>query len=306
MPETMRAPTRIFTQGRSAWSASLLVLGVMALVLGIFGAVRLQRDDHPATSLAAPPPAPAAQPMAQAAPPAPVAATPPAVAMAVTQAQPQNPPQNPIPTPPTTQALAAPAPTVPAVTATTTAPAVTAAPAPVEAPAPPAPLAATPAPAVPPAAAAVAPAAAARAELQSPPAAAALNGATTNPAATVGPQYWVEFGAYTHARYAERLKNNLERLGIKATVTLAHGHGREYLRVRTVSESDHSAALAQWSKAHRALQIRPLLHRVEERVAAADHTLAATPNIGQQVPVLEATSTTSAAAAPAAPSGGGG
>ena len=81
--------------------------------------------------------------------------------------------------------------------------------------------------------------------------------------AAAAPRYWVEFGAYDGSFYADRLKQSLDKLGIEATVTSAPGkHGRRYLRVRTVGDLGRSAAEAALVKAHSALHIKPLLHRV--------------------------------------------
>ena len=76
------------------------------------------------------------------------------------------------------------------------------------------------------------------------------------------PRYWVEFGAYEGALYADRLKQSLGQLGIDATIANAPGKdGRHYLRVRTSGDSDHATAAAQLAKAQSALHIAPLLHR---------------------------------------------
>jgi cell division protein FtsN len=79
---------------------------------------------------------------------------------------------------------------------------------------------------------------------------------------SAAPHYWVEFGAYEGAYYADRLKQSLSRLGIDATVADVPGkNGRTYLRVRTAGDSDHATAAAQRAKAQAALHITPLLHR---------------------------------------------
>jgi cell division protein FtsN len=89
----------------------------------------------------------------------------------------------------------------------------------------------------------------------------APSAAPANVASAV-PRYWVEFGAYEGALYADRLKQSLDRLGIDATIANAPGKdGRRYLRVRTSGDSDHSTAAAQLAKAQSALHIAPLLHR---------------------------------------------
>jgi cell division protein FtsN len=81
--------------------------------------------------------------------------------------------------------------------------------------------------------------------------------------AAATPRYWVEFGAYDTARYADDLKQSLGRLGIDATIAKAPGKdGRTYLRVRTASDSDRATAAAQLAKAQSSLHIAPLLHRV--------------------------------------------
>jgi cell division protein FtsN len=80
--------------------------------------------------------------------------------------------------------------------------------------------------------------------------------------AAAGPRYWVEFGAYNSAFYADRLKQNLGQVDIDAMVASASGkYGRTYLRVRTTDDSDHATATAQLTKARSALTIAPLLHR---------------------------------------------
>ena len=81
--------------------------------------------------------------------------------------------------------------------------------------------------------------------------------------AAAAPRYWVEFGAYRGSFYADRLRQRLGKLGIEATITSAPGkHGHRYLRVRTAGDSDRAAAEAKLAKAHSALHIKPLLHRV--------------------------------------------
>jgi cell division protein FtsN len=56
-------------------------------------------------------------------------------------------------------------------------------------------------------------------------------------------RYWVEFGAYDTAFYADRLKRNLGEIDIDAMVGGAPGkHGRHYLRVRTTNDSDRATA----------------------------------------------------------------
>jgi cell division protein FtsN len=80
--------------------------------------------------------------------------------------------------------------------------------------------------------------------------------------AFAAPRYWVEFGAYEGAYYADHLKQSLGKLGIDATVADVPGkNGRTYRRVRTAGDSDHATAAAQLAKARAALHITPLLHR---------------------------------------------
>jgi cell division protein FtsN len=80
--------------------------------------------------------------------------------------------------------------------------------------------------------------------------------------ASAAPRYWVEFGAYDTAHYADRLKQSLGQLGIDATTSRVAGkNGRTYLRVRTSGDSDRATATAELAKAQSALGIKPLLHR---------------------------------------------
>jgi cell division protein FtsN len=80
--------------------------------------------------------------------------------------------------------------------------------------------------------------------------------------ASAAPRYWVEFGAYDTAYYADRLKQSLGQLGIDAVIGVVAGkNGKTYLRVRTSGDSDRATAAAQLTKAQSALRIRPLLHR---------------------------------------------
>jgi cell division protein FtsN len=212
----------------------LLLTALLALVLGVFGAVYFERNEGPQVAANEAPPQPAQPPAAT----TPAAPAPPAAAPA------ENKPQE--------QATAPPESNPPS----------TAAPAPQTAQAPPA----TPAPAasVPsetlPQTQATNPAPSLDSEAQRlsqvSPSAAPAN------VAAAAPRYWVEFGAYETALYADRLKQNLRQLGIDASVTSAPGKNRQrYLRVRTSSDSDHAAAAAQLAKARSALHIAPLLHR---------------------------------------------
>lgn len=94
-----------------------------------------------------------------------------------------------------------------------------------------------------------------------------------------GRRYWVEFGAYDGPFYAERLKRNLAGLAIRAEITRAPGrHHRWYFRVRTVGDMDHDLARATFAKAERNLHIMPLIHRERHAVAAA--RIARTPPSG--------------------------
>jgi cell division protein FtsN len=79
--------------------------------------------------------------------------------------------------------------------------------------------------------------------------------------ATAAPRYWIEFGVYDSAFYADQLKQGLGQLGIDAAVSGASGkHGRRYLRVRTTNDLDRATAVAQLAKAQSALHVVPLLH----------------------------------------------
>lgn len=235
-----------------ASGAALLLACLLAVVLGVFGAVYFQQNQPSAPKVAsnAPPPPPA--PMASAAPG--VVAQPPAPTQAqentqASQAVPSRESQ-PAPTPPQTAA------------------------APAAPPASPAPVVGLPA--SPPE---QAPAAATSPE---PPPSVAQELARISPSAApadiaaAAPRYWVEFGAYHGAFYADRLKQRLGKLGIAATVSEAPGrHGRRYLRVRGSDQSDRATAVAQLDEVHRALRIAPLLHRVaavNPGVARTAHT----------------------------------
>ncbi|HEY1503985.1 MAG TPA: SPOR domain-containing protein [Stellaceae bacterium] len=85
--------------------------------------------------------------------------------------------------------------------------------------------------------------------------------ATPADVAAASPRYWIEFGIYEGTYYAERLKQSLSQLGIDATVSNVSIKGRRYLRVRTAGDSDRATATAQLAKAQSALHIAPLLHR---------------------------------------------
>jgi hypothetical protein len=225
-------------------------MGVVALVLGVFGAVRLQRDENVAA------PAIAARQVEQPAPVGAPLAAPPAVAAAT-----EN--------PPTTQAVVSRESSPPALAPVAELPAPSAAPVPAATVAPAA------APTAAPSAAPASVAAATPAPPVAPQPAVAPQPVAPAQAAPAGPHYWIEFGAYDpdHPIFADRLKAKLERLGIQATITTTTGpRGRQYLRVRSIDETGRSEALAQWSKAHKALHVRPLLHRV-----TTDHLAAAQP-----------------------------
>lgn len=98
--------------------------------------------------------------------------------------------------------------------------------------------------------------------------------------AAAAPRYWVEFGAYDRPYYAERLRQRLDGLGIPASVAEAPGrHGRTFIRVRSEVVLDRAAAEAALGRAKTALQIAPLLHRTAAApnprgaaVAAAERT----------------------------------
>ncbi|HWE73192.1 MAG TPA: SPOR domain-containing protein [Stellaceae bacterium] len=80
--------------------------------------------------------------------------------------------------------------------------------------------------------------------------------------AAATPRYWVEFGAYDTARYADHLKQSLGQLGIDAAIANVRGKdGQTYLCVRTAGDSDHATAAALLVKAQSSLHIKPLLHR---------------------------------------------
>jgi cell division protein FtsN len=230
-------PKSISKRSGKAWSAALLLLCLLALVLGVFGAVYFEQT-QPGTPQVASNPPPATSPAAGPVAPAPVA-QPPAVT---------SPAEN------TPSPQAVPSPESPAQAAQ----------------------AASPAPASPPAEAPPSPSSSAAQRLaQISPSAAPAN------IAAAAPRYWVEFGAYEGSFYAERLKQSLDKLGIAATVAEAPGaHGRKYLRVRGADQSDRTAALAQLGKAHDALHIAPLLHRVAAVSAGATRPAATAPARG--------------------------
>lgn len=230
-----------FTTKRTlrASGAALLLVCLLALVLGVFGAVYFEQNQPSAPQVAskAPPPPPPV-PMASAPPEA--AAQPPAPTQAPENSQASQavvPPESqPAPPPPqTAEAQAAPA----------------------------SPSVQTPSASAPP------PDQAAAAPSPEPPASVAQSLAQISPSAapanvaSAAPRYWVEFGAYDTSFYADRLKQNLDKLGIAATVREAPGrHGRRYLRVRGADQGDRAAALGQRDEARRALGISPLLHRI--------------------------------------------
>ena len=104
--------------------------------------------------------------------------------------------------------------------------------------------------------------------------------------ATAAPRYWIEFGAYETGPYGDRLKQNLDQLGIDSSVNPVTGkHGVRYLRVRTSGDLDHAIAVAQIAKAKSALRITPLLHRAAAMSPAPTRALEAT-----ATPVSSATS----------------
>jgi cell division protein FtsN len=209
----------------------LLLIGLLALLLGVFGAVYFQRAQDPQVANNAPA-QPRVQPSAAAAPEAP----PPHAA-----ASSENRPQEQAAMPPESNS-AAPAPPEPQTA---------------QAPPPPAP---APSETLPQTQANNPPAlldneAQRRAEIS--PSAAPAD------VAAAAPRYWVEFGAYEVTLYADRLKQSLDQLGIGATVDDTLGkHGRHYLRVRSSGDSDHSTAATQLATAESALHIAPVLHRV--------------------------------------------
>ncbi len=217
-------------RSRTIWGAALLLACLLALVLGVFGAVYFAQNQPGTPNIVSnqlAPTAPTAGPVS----PAPVTA-PPSVAQAPQNnqtTQSARPPESALP-----QSAQAPAAPVP-----------------------------------PPAQAQTAPSAAPAAAIAQGLAQIAPSAAPANVAAAA-PRYWVEFGAYDGAFYADRLKRSLDKLGIAATVTEAPGkHGKRYLRVRGADQGDRNAALAQLSKAQRALHIAPLLHRVAAAAPAA-------------------------------------
>jgi cell division protein FtsN len=225
------------TRSRRTWSAALLLMALLALVLGVFGAVYFQGKGLGAGPQIAnnEPAQPQTQPPAVATPQAqpPQAATPS-----------ENKPQD--------QATASPDSGAPAITES--APETAQAPPGTSAPTTPGAseiLPQTQAATAPPA-----PDSEAQRLSQISPSAAPAN------VASAAPRYWVEFGAYEGAYYADRLKQSLSRLGIDVTVADVPGkNGRTYLRVRTAGDSDHATAAAQRAKAQVALHITPLLHR---------------------------------------------
>src|SRR6185437_7582326 len=221
------------TRSRRAWSAALLLMALLALVLGVFGAVYFQGNQSPQVANTEPAQTQAEAPAAS----GPEAQPPQAAAPAENKPQEQAaaPPESNLPaaTPSSPQALQAPPPA-----------SVTPAPAEI--------LPQTQTANLPPS-----PDDEAERLAQIWPSAAPAN------VASAAPRYWVEFGAYDGAFYADRLKQSLGQLGIDATVSSAPGkHGRHYLRVRTSGDSDHATAATQLAKAQSALHISPLLHRV--------------------------------------------
>jgi hypothetical protein len=249
--------------------ATLLLLGLLALVLGVFGAVYLdQFQSRTAPQLAASQP-PATGPVA----PAPV--TPPPAPSAMAGNIPQNQSSPPLdskpaatPAPPsqveaTIPALRPAAPTLETPPIASQSPQTQPA-APVITPETPpaAPLATTeaapPAPAIPP----TTPPASAEAQAPS-LAAPALAQITPTEARAIaaGPRYWVEFSLYDRAFYADQLVDKLGKLGIAATVTPITGReGRHYLRVRTAGDLDPASATTAVETARNAFKISPLLH----------------------------------------------
>lgn len=232
---------------------------LLALVLGVFGAVYFERNQSaPSPEVASAAPAAPMPAAPQPAPPGPIASAPGAPA-----AQNQPPAQavtSPESTPSQTaspQTAAAPQPPVTSPPQTAQAPAT-------PPPAPPQEQAQVTAPPAP----GTSPESLARIS----PSAAPAN------IAAAAPRYWVEFGAYTGSLYADRLKQSLDKLGVPATVTTAPGrHGRDYLRVRSAADTDRDAALAQLAKAQTALRISPLLHRIATTSAGAERVAKVAP-----------------------------
>lgn len=222
----MDKPKSTSARSRRVWGAALLLTALLALVLGVFGAVYFQHDESPQVATNQ-----AQQPAAA----TPEAAPPPAAAPA------ENKPQEQEAAPSDSQAPStlAPAPQTAQTPQTPTAPA--------PAETSPQTQAASPSPSLDKEAQRLS---------QISPSAAPANIAAT------APRYWVEFGAYEGALYADRLKQSLGQLGIDASVANAQGkNGRRYLRVRTSGDSDRATAAAQVAKAQSALKIAPLLHR---------------------------------------------
>jgi cell division protein FtsN len=225
----LKEPKSTSKRSLRAWSAGILLLVLLALVLGVFGAVYFEQNQPGASRVASNQPSPNSS---GSGPVAPAPVTPP---FAATPA-PENKPQNQAARPPESvpsQTAQAPATINPTGTST-------ASPAPA-----PAPVAEAPTPPDVQSLAQISPSA-----------------APANIAAAV-PRYWVEYGAYDGSFYADRLKQSLEKLGIATTLAEAPGkHGRRYLRVRGTDLGDRDIALAQLAKAHESLHIAPLLHRI--------------------------------------------
>lgn len=230
---------------RSILGSALLLLSVGALVAGVFGALYLDhfrpalvtaarhappaaREDVVSTAAAEtmlPPPAPPAAPGAES-PPAPSIAAPPQPPVeesAGSSMPPVAAQDSPAPAPPTQQAHEGDA---------------------MLASLPPQPMVEEPAAAAPPP--------------TSPMPAAAIPAAEP-PAASDA--YWVEYGAYTAAPYAERLRRSLAALGIDTTVSYLPGRGgRHYYSVRSAPVAERADARTALAKASEALHIAPLLH----------------------------------------------
>lgn len=241
-------------------SAGLLTLSLLVVLVGIGTAVYLEDARAPAPqqqaaaeSLAAPPAVPAPQQQATAESP-----SPPAV-----PTLPAPPPHDPLAAAAAPPSVPAPAP--PAVTPAAPRPAPVAVESVPPAPAPETatslaliePQAGEPAE---PAADAgqTAPSETAPAQPAAPAEAAAPS---TLPSAEPPPAYWVEYGVYVGKTYAQRLKQKLAEQGLESVVVRTRTPaGRPLLRVRS-DHVTHAAALAASETAHRALKIRPLIHR---------------------------------------------
>ncbi|MDE2228300.1 MAG: SPOR domain-containing protein [Alphaproteobacteria bacterium] len=94
------------------------------------------------------------------------------------------------------------------------------------------------------------------------PAAAPVSRSAPAPAEATKLPYWIEYGAYDGAFYAERLVRRLGDLGIAASIRRVRGAAnRMYFSVRSAATSDHAGVAAQAKLAAARIGIAPLIHR---------------------------------------------